>query len=91
MWTKLDNFDMPFMNSNMSNEEPSFETGMKNMSVLWGCAITERHQVGMVSSESFNNSFYPAIKSAFSKSENYDLRKLEKTSLNFKVRNNDFR
>ena len=57
----------PFMNSNMKNNPPSWNHGIYNISVLWGCGVSSKREIGMVSSEKFNASFYPAIKEAFCK------------------------
>ena len=54
VWTKKANFHHVFMGSDMKNNPPSWEAGIYNMSALWGCGVSSKRQVGMVSSYEFN-------------------------------------
>ena len=49
------------MESNMRNSPPSWQNGIYNVSVLFGCGVSSKREVGMVSSEEFNKTFTPLI------------------------------
>ena len=51
----------------MKNNPPSWERGIYNVSVLFGCGVSSKREVGMVSSESFNSTFSPLIAEALRK------------------------
>jgi len=55
------------MKSDMKNNPPSWERGIFNVSVLFGCGVSSKRQVGMVSSPQFNTTFLPLIETALSK------------------------
>ena len=56
-WTKHDKVWRSFMESGMKNNPPSWERGIFNVSVLFGCGVSSRRTVGMVSSPEFNKTF----------------------------------
>ena len=45
----------------MKNNPPSWERGIFNVSVLFGCGVSSKRNVGMVSSSEFNKTFEPLI------------------------------
>ena len=51
----------------MKNNPPSWDRGIFNVSVLFGCGVSSRREVGMVSSKDFNKTFHPAISEALCK------------------------
>ena len=55
------------MQSGMKNLPPSWDRGIYNVSVLFGCGVSSRREVGMVSSKDFNKTFHPAISEALCK------------------------
>jgi len=42
------------MESGMSNKPPSWHAGIYNVSVLFGCGVSSKRSVGLVSSKEFN-------------------------------------
>jgi hypothetical protein len=42
------------MESDMRNNPPSWDRGIFNVSVLFGCGVSSKRHVGMVSSPEFN-------------------------------------
>ena len=51
----------------MKNNPPSWHNGIYNVSVLFGCGVSSKRAVGMVSSNEFNKTFAPHIAEALSK------------------------
>ena len=66
-WTKNKVVWRSFMGSDMTNNPPSWDRGIFNVSVLFGCGVSSKREVGMVSSAEFNKTFYPHIREALSK------------------------
>ena len=50
-WTKHKVVWRSFMKSDMTNLPPSWEHGLRNVSLLFGCGLADKRSVGMVSSE----------------------------------------
>ena len=66
-WTKANIVWRSFMESGMRNNPPSWHNGIYNVSVLFGCGVSSKRAVGMVSSDEFNKTFAPHIAESLSK------------------------